>query len=134
MNPHHSDKSSFSSAFSEPTVSDKHTFYVLIRTDIPLHQQVVQSVHAAAEAARTYYRREHGIASAVVLSVPDKASLLAAQAKLHAKGIATDLFFEPDFGIGESALATQPLRDEQRKHLRTWPLWRAVDEKALVAA
>ena len=102
---------------------DKHTLYVLVRTDIPAAQQMVQAAHAAAEAARTFYRPEHGIASLIVLAVADKARLHQAQRQLQAKGIDCELFHEPDFGIGDSALATQPLRDEQRKHLRRWPLW-----------
>lgn len=105
----------------------KRTFYVLVRTDISLAQQLVQVAHAAAEAGRAFYRPEHGIASAIVLAVPGKAALLAAQAKLVARGVATELFHEPDFGIGDSALATEPLSDEQRKLLRSWPLWRAPD-------
>lgn len=104
----------------------KRTFYVLVRTDISLAQQMVQAVHAAAEAARDHYRPDHGIASAIVLQVPNQAALLQAQAQLHAKGIQTKLFFEPDFDMGDSALATEPVTDEQRKLLRRWPLWSAV--------
>lgn len=112
-----------------PSASDapeKRTIYVLIRGDIPLAQQLVQAAHAAAEAGRHHYRSpaEHGIASLIVLSVPDRAALMAAQTRLTAKGIASTLFFEPDFGIGESALGTEPLLDTQRKHLMGWPLWR----------
>lgn len=102
----------------------KRTFYVLVRTDIPVEHQLVQAVHAAAEAARLHYRPEHGIASAIVLQVPTLCALLAAQARLAGKGVATELFFEPDFGIGHSALATAPLLDAERKHLRGWPLWK----------
>lgn len=106
----------------------KRTIYVLVRADIPLAQQVVQAAHATAEAGRHFYRSpaEHGIASLIVLSVPDRAALLAAQVRLTAKGISSTLFFEPDFGIGESALGTEPLLDEQRKHLMGWPLWRGL--------
>lgn len=103
----------------------KHTIYILVRTDIDLHHQMVQAAHAAAEAGRRYYREHHGIASAILLAVPDKAALLQARDRLSKKGIATEMFFEPDFGIGESALGTQPLTHAQRKHLMGFPLWRA---------
>lgn len=103
----------------------KRTFYVLVRKDISQAQQMVQAVHAAAEAARQHYRPEQGIASAIVLEVADQAALHRAREQLARKGIQTELFFEPDFGIGDSALATEPLPDEQRKHLRGWPLWAA---------
>lgn len=109
---------------------EKHTFYVLVRQDMPLHHQVVQAVHAAAEASRQHYRDEHGIASAIVLTVKDLAGLHDARAKLTNKGVSTELFYEPDFGIGDSALATEPLTDSQRKLLRNWPLWRAPEVPA----
>jgi hypothetical protein len=103
---------------------DKRTIYVLVRQDIPIEQQIVQSSHAAAEAARSHYRDHHGIASVVLLSVPDRHALLAARERLRAKGIQSELFFEPDFNMGHSALATEPIPNGMRHHLRSWGLWR----------
>lgn len=103
----------------------KTTFYVLVRTDISLEQQLVQAVHAAAEAGRSFYSAEHGIASAVLLAVANGQALMSARDRLHAKGVRTELFFEPDFGTGHSALATEPLTVAQRKYLKGFPLWRA---------
>lgn len=102
----------------------KRTFYVLVRRDLSPAQQMVQAVHAAAESGRRFYRPEHGIASAIVLTVADLQGLADARGRLAGNGIKTDTFFEPDFGIGESALATAPLPDPMRKHLMSWPLWR----------
>ncbi len=104
--------------------ADKFTMYVLVRTDIDPVQQVVQASHAAAEAGRTFYAAHHGIASLIVLGVPDREALLAAQRRLCAQGLGCELFFEPDFGIGESALATEPLNAQGRRRLRGWPLLR----------
>lgn len=112
----------------------KHTIYALVRLDIIPAQQMVQAAHAVAEAARRYYRAEHGTASVIVLSVPDKAALHAAQARLAGKGVATALFHEPSFGIGDSALATEPLCQRRRRHLSTWPLWRPTEAWQLAAA
>lgn len=109
----------------------KHTMYVLVRRDIPIAQQVVQASHAAAEAGRKFYRAEHGIASLIVLTVPDLAGLTAARERLVRKDIVSETFFEPDFGIGESSLATAPLPDGMRKHLMGWPLWRLPEWAAL---
>lgn len=108
---------------AEPTVV-KRTLYVLVRRDIPIAQQLVQAAHAAAEAGRTFYKAEHGIASLIVLTVPDVRALHAARARIEGKGVQTLLFHEPDYGIGDSALSTEPLLDEQRKYLASWPLWR----------
>lgn len=118
----------FDSSQTSPNASSaalKHTIYILVRTDIELHHQMVQAAHAAAEAGRRHYRAHHGIASAILLAVPDKAALLQARERLAKKGIATELFFEQDFGIHESALGTEPLTNAQRKHLMGFPLWRA---------
>jgi hypothetical protein len=113
----------------------KRTIYVLVRTDIGIEQQVVQSAHAAAEASRRFYADHHGIASLIVLAVQDRDSLHLAQSQLAILGIEADLFFEPDFEMGHSALATRPVLDDERKLLRQWPLWRldrvlAAQEKA----
>jgi hypothetical protein len=114
---------------TETAEPEKHTIYVLVRQDISIEQQLVQSAHAAAEAARSHYRDGHGIASLIVLSVPDRFALYKARDRLLAKGILSEIFFEPDFGMGHSALATEPLTNAQRRHLRSWSLWTL--EKAL---
>lgn len=103
----------------------RYAIYVLVRTDIALPQQLVQAAHAAAEAGRAYYRAEHGIASAVLLAVPDRESLLLASARLAARDVAHQVFFEPDNGMGESALATGPLQGAARRALAGYPLWGA---------
>ena len=104
----------------------KSTVYVLVRSDISLAQQVVQASHAAAEMGRRFYRPHHGIASLIVLTVPDKAALMAARRHLSLKAIAVELFFEPDFDIGESAMASEPVSDIQRRYFSSWPLWKPV--------
>lgn len=103
---------------------EKHTIYVLVRTDIPLHQQLVQAAHAAAEAARTHYNPEHGIASLVVLAVPHLKALTRASQKLQNLHVKHEIFFEPDWNMGNSALATRPLTDAERPLMRYWPLWK----------
>ena len=109
----------------------KTTIYVVIRTDIRIEQQVVQAIHAGAEAGRSFYQPEHGIASLVLLAVPNLEGLLALRAKLGLKNVRTELFYEPDFNMGHSALATEPLGQGRRKYLRGLPLWKL--ESALAA-
>lgn len=100
------------------------TIYVLVRTDIALARQVVQALHGAAECGRRFYAEGHGVARLVLLSVPSREALLAAQQRLQRKGIPVEIFVEPDDGMGESALATAPLPEASRKHLMGFPLWR----------
>ncbi len=109
---------------SEPS-TDKSYVYVLIRTDIPLEQQLVQVGHAALEAGFRF-NAPREVASLIVLAVPDRAALLEASARLNDKGIEHELFFEPDFEMGHSALATRPLFKKAERYLmRKYPLYRA---------
>jgi hypothetical protein len=102
----------------------KRTLYVFVRTDLSLEQQVVQAAHAAAEAGRSFYRPEHGIASLIVLAVPNLAALYQARRRLESHGIEHDMFFEPDWNTGHSAIGTRPLVDAERALLRNYPLWK----------
>lgn len=97
--------------------------YVLVREDLEIEQQLVQACHAAYEV---------GLASAapaetsrmIVCTVPDREALLFASERLRERGVAHEMFFEPDFDIGHSALATHPLRGAQRKPLRRYPMYK----------
>lgn len=118
--------SSFASSIPESAADGrKRTIYVFVRTDISLEQQMVQASHAAAEAARRFYRPEHGIASLIVLSASSPARLRKAQAQLQALGIEHDTFFEPSWDMGESAVGTRPLLEAERPLLKGWQLWKA---------
>lgn len=99
--------------------------YVLVREDISPEQQLVQAAHAALEAG---FRFEQPAETArlIVLSVPDRDALGAAAARLARYGIAHHQFFEPDFGMGHSALATRPVFLPKERHLmRKYPLFTA---------
>jgi hypothetical protein len=101
---------------------DKPYVYVVVRNDIGHAQQVVQSSHAALEAGFRFERPKE-TASIILLSVPDQAALHAAASRLELHGIEHHLFFEPDFGMGHSALATRPIHAKKERHLmRKYPL------------
>lgn len=102
----------------------KYAMYVLVRQDISLEQQLVQLGHATAEAGRSSYNEDHGIASLIVLSVKDKDALYKARDYLSHRQVEHSLFFEPDFDMGHSALCTRPLNTDERKMMRKWPLWK----------
>ncbi len=108
--------------------TEDYTFYVFVRTDMPLVQQLVQATHASAEAARLFYEKRHGISRAVLLRVKDSAALSRAQARLTREGVRFTTFIEPDFGIGASALATAPVLQSSRGVFRHWQLWEAPAE------
>jgi hypothetical protein len=102
-------------------VPDRH-FYVLVRKDLPLAQQLVQAVHAAHEAGIRFGDPER-ISSTVLCSVPDEPSLLQAKERLDSHGIKSSMFIEPDIGNKATALATEPLFGKARKVMSSFPLW-----------
>jgi len=115
------------------SASTKPYVYALIRRDIPFAQQLVQVGHAALEAGREHYRSDE-IASFIVLEVPDRAALEAAAKRLSELGIDHHMFFEPDFKMGYSSLATRPVSGKERQIFRRWPLWRDSADNASRAA
>lgn len=107
------------------TKNEHHPYvYVFVRQDIPLAQQLVQAGHAAFEAGLRFHSPDLPISSLIALSAPDRKALLRAAHKLRHLGIAHHIFFEPDFEMGESALATEPLFGKARDPLRGYPLWK----------
>lgn len=66
---------------------------MIIRADLPLGVQIAQTIHAAGESSPGNLPED---TRAVALSVPDEATLLALEARLHAAGISFRAIREPD--------------------------------------
>lgn len=97
--------------------------YVLVREDIALAQQMVQACHAAHHAGFSLGGPVDE-ASLIVCTVPDRAALVAAQARLARYGIRSNLFFEPSWEMGFSALGTEPITlRKQRFAMSKYPLF-----------
>jgi hypothetical protein len=69
-------------------------------------------------------RRENVEPSIVLIGVPNVGALERVMRKLKKRGILYEAFFEPDYDIGLSAVATYPLADDQRDLLRHYNIWR----------
>ena len=96
---------------------------MLVRTDLPVQQQLVQAVHAAYEAGKHLAGEDPTIDSAVICSVRNEKELLKAEHRLGFDRIQTVLFREPDIGNEATALATEPLVPDRRKPLSRYQLW-----------
>jgi hypothetical protein len=97
--------------------------YVLVRRDISLAQQLVQSNHASWEAGLAFESPGH-TCSMVICTVADQNELLEAAERLHRHGIEHQVFFEPDFGMGYSALCTRALTTKKERYaMSKYPLW-----------
>ena len=68
--------------------------YVIVRTDIPLEQQIVQACHGALEAGFSS-EKPHASPHLVVCEVRDETELLDAAGYLERSGISFELFHEP---------------------------------------
>lgn len=83
---------------------------------------MVQACHAALEAGFAF-KAPGETASLILLAVSNRADLEAAAARLQFHGIDHQLFFEPDWDMGHSALATRPLHlPEERRILKKYRL------------
>jgi hypothetical protein len=102
---------------------------VFVRQDIDLAQQIVQSNHATFEMARRLPHPQNLdiTPSCITIGVPDKTALFRVIEKLRSNGIPHEVFYEPDFNMGLSAVATIPLGQEQRRKLSNYRLWREPD-------
>jgi len=97
--------------------------YVVVRTDMPLHVQMVQCCHACLIAGATFGVPVYAHLSLV--SVPDADALWRVCTDLGIAGVPFYCFHEPDDGIGFSALCTEAIDGPAPPCLRKLPLWKA---------
>lgn len=98
--------------------------YVLIREDIPLEQQMVQACHAALEAGFAFEAPVE-TSSLIVCTVPDRASLVEAQERMARYGIRSQMFFEPSWEMGYSALCSEPINERKKRFaMNKYPLFK----------
>lgn len=93
-----------------------HYTYSIIRADLPLHQQIVQSIHSALNAGKRFNQHT----SVVLMSIPSENALIELAQKLDQHNIQYELFFEPDAFThvkGYTSLTTEPLSCMQKRAL-----------------
>ena len=91
---------------------------MLVREDLPAAQQVVQSCHAAIEAARFLFPPDSPHPHLIVCSVGDEPALWQRLHRLQRHGIRFRAFFEPDRANELTALATEPVCGPTRRVFR----------------
>ena len=95
--------------------------YVLVRRDLSVPQQAVQSAHAVWEAAKTFDAVEHP--SVILCGVKTEQSLWNARNYLSNAGIKFCDFTEPDIGDQLTAIATEPVAgDSVRRYFKKFQL------------
>ena len=101
--------------------------YVLVRTDIPLADQVVQVGHACLEAGFKFQKPDEPI-HLVVVSIESETQLLTALERIRLVGIELVAFHEPDDDMGFTAACTEPLSAIYRREFRDYQLWELTRE------
>lgn len=96
---------------------------MFVRQDIPIEHQIVQSCHAALTMGSQVI--VDGIPNIVLIGVPSLKSLERVQAKLDSHGIEYRAWTEPDFNLGFTSIATEPLTKEQKTPLANYRLWKS---------
>jgi hypothetical protein len=82
--------------------------YILVRRDLPHSVQVVQASHAAMETGFAVKKPDSPVHFAV-LGVDNQEKLLKYAAMLDKRGYKLELFYEPDYNTGYTALCTHPI-------------------------
>lgn|GEM_PF-1697730 len=95
---------------------------MLVRTDIPLPDQIVQVGHACLEAGHRFEQPPQPC-HLIVLAVLSRNHLLDALAQLELQGVHFALFYEPDNNLGYTAACSEPLSANLRRLFRRFPLW-----------
>lgn len=104
--------------------SDPITHYVVVRTNLPPGVLAAQLVHAAGESSRGDLKEG---TFAIVLGVPNEASLIAVRTRLSLAGVEHVTIHEPDAPYRGSlmAIGVRPaLKSQVRRHLSELPLFR----------
>ena len=99
--------------------------YLLIRKDLTGPQQIVQSSHAAHKAGHRFGDHSH----LICFGINTENDLLKASDYLNAKGIAHEMFYEPDGGAGYTAICTQPLIGVNRTPMRRFSLLKSLTQQ-----
>jgi hypothetical protein len=95
--------------------------YIFIREDLSGPQRIVQAAHAAHEAGQEF-GKEPGSTHIVLIGMPSQDKLLKTAEHLELHDIEYRMFHEPDYDTGYTAIATRPLRGDQRKPLKRYSL------------
>jgi hypothetical protein len=92
--------------------------YCFIRKDIPLHAQIIQTAHACLQSDKP-----KSINSIVLFEVKNEEHLVKTNEYLKSHGLKTYMFYEPDYDMGYTSIATEPLSGEDREVCKRFKMW-----------
>jgi len=93
-----------------------------VRKDISIEQQAVQSTHAAIEATRHLIPPQIEHPHVIICEVSNEEKLKKQTSYLSSLGIKYKPFYEVDIGNQITAIATEPIYGEDRRHFKKYNL------------
>jgi hypothetical protein len=97
---------------------------VLVRTDIPFANQLVQVGHACLEAGHRFPQPAEPC-HLVLFGVADEDRLKRAVEAIRRQGLRVAVFYEEDYPAGHTAACTEPVPEgEQQRPFRRFRLWK----------
>ena len=99
--------------------------YVLVLTDIPLADQIVQVGHACLEASN-HFDLPLIPCNLILLAVHSEYDLLNTVERADMDGVRFYVFHEPDNGLGFTAACSEPISNPGRRLFRRLPLLQSV--------
>lgn len=101
---------------------DTRYIYVLVRKDLSLSQQAVQSCHAAIESARKFVKPDQEHPHLILCGVNNESALKREASKLQALGVRFAKFHEADCNNELTAVATELISGDRRRYFRRYKL------------
>jgi len=92
----------------------KSYMYIAIRRDLPVGQQVVQSVHAAIEACWPIHYDDLEHPSVIILGVKSETSLNNFENYVKEQNFHYEVFREPDRDNEKTSVAVYPVAEDQK--------------------
>ena len=96
-------------------MSEINYVYIFVRTNISLAQQIVQAAHVACTAGEEFGGSDSHM---VILGVAALTDLETVMNELCRSQIQFVKFTEPDNDMGDSAVATKPIPDKDRRQIK----------------
>lgn len=98
--------------------------YVFVREDLDLIHQLIQTAHATHEAGIRFGKVDGKISHFCIFGVKNANELVEINGFLNSKGVNFAIFHEPDFDMGYTALATEPLVGQRREIMADFKILR----------
>lgn len=102
---------------------------MLVRRDQSFGQIVVQTAHACIEATRQFINADLEHPHLIAVHINSEEKLLKEHQRLLDLGIRCILFREPDIGNQATAIATEPIYGDRRRHFRKYQLVKPPNNK-----